>query len=183
MDENTKEKKNDREYNKAVLNSMTKLVEEKINACKTGLPLVLTIVTPLIAFLFAESYPSKSMLWVAIIALVFLLVAFIALLLASFPKTTYKEKGKSFLGKAKTIPFNPINVKSFQNLSNEQFLKDLQQYLDCDFTETEKLQADALKEKINEYRTKKNLLKLAYGVLIVGAILLIVIFYAGLFVL
>lgn len=183
MEENTKEKKNDREYNKAVLNSMTKLIEEKIDACKTGLPLVLAIVTALISFLFAEKYPSKSVLWSAIIAMVFLLIAFIALLLTSFPIVKYKEYGKPFWGKEKRIQFNPINVKSYQNLSNEKFLKELQQYLDADFTEMEKLQAEALKEKINEYRTKKNLLKLAYGVLIVGAILLIVIFYAGLFVL
>ena len=182
MEENTKEKKNDREYNKAVLNSMTKLIEEKIDACKTGLPLVLTIVTALIAFLFVESYPSKPLLWFAIIAMVFLLVAFIALLLASFPKAKYKEDGKEDK-KNQSMFFNPTNMLSYLNLSDEEFCKQLQQYLDCDFTETEKLQADALKEKINEYRTKKNLLKLAYDVLIVGAILLIVIFYAGLFVL
>ena len=38
MEENTKEKKNDREYNKAVLNSMTKLIEEKLMPAKQACP-------------------------------------------------------------------------------------------------------------------------------------------------
>ena len=179
MDENTKEKKNDREYNKAVLDSMTNLVEENIEACKTGLPLIMTIVTALIAFLFPSKYQSEIVFWISIIALVCLLFAFIALVLASFPSAGYQGYESLLPEQKKIKSFHPANVKSYQRISDEGFIEALQQYLNTDLNETEKLQADILKGKINEYRTKKHWLKVAYGVLIVGASLLIVVFYVG----
>lgn len=179
MDENTKEKKNDREYNKAVLDSMTKLVEEKIDACKTGLPLILTIVTALIAFLFSSKYQSEIVFWFSIMALICLLLAFIALLLASFPSANYQGYESLLVERKKIKFFHPANLKSYQKISDERFIEALQQYLDTDLNEIEKLQADILKGKINEYRIKKHWLKVAYSVLIVGAALLIVIFYIG----
>ncbi len=180
MDDKINEKRNDREYNKIVLESMAKLVEEKIDACKTGLPLILTIITTIIAYLFVEKYSSQTLFSLVIIAMVFLLLAFIALLLASFPNGRYKHIN---CFKKKTIKFSPVNIVSYWELTNEQFIQRIQEYLDTDFTTHELLNAEILKEKINEYRFKSLLLKIAYGVLIVGAMILVVIFFIGLFVL
>ena len=79
--------------------------------------------------------------------------------------------------------FSPVNIVSYWELTNEQFIQKIQEYLDTDFTTHELLNAEILKEKINEYRFKSLLLKIAYGVLIVGAMILVVIFFIGLFVL
>lgn len=178
----------DKNYIKLVLDSMLQLIEEKLQACKTGLPLILTITTSLIAFFFMEKYETENVLWLAILATVYLLVSFVALLLTSFPKVIYKEvkqrsnKKTNKKRNTKTPEFNPSNVKSYFCLTSQQFDEKLQKYLGGELNLEQKLQVSLLKSKINEYRYKRELLKFAYGVLIAGAFALIFVFTLGLLV-
>ncbi len=177
-------KQKDKNYIKLVLDSMLQLIEEKLQACKTGFPLILTITTSLIAFFFMEKYETENVLWLAILATVCLLASFVALLLTSFPNVIYKEVKQRSNKKrnTKTPEFNPSNVKSYVCLTSQQFDEKLQKYLGGELNLEQKLQVSLLKSKINEYRYKHELLRFAYGVLIAGAIALIFVFTFGLLV-
>lgn len=178
----------DKNYIKLVLDSMLQLIEEKLQACKTGLPLILTITTSLIAFFFMEKYDTQNVLWLAIIATVCLLASFVVLLFASFPNAIYAETKQNLdekqnkKRKSKMSEFHPSNIKSYLNLTSQQFDEKLQKYLGGELNLEQKLQVSLLKSKINEYRYKRELLRFAYGVLIAGAFALIFVFIFGLFV-
>lgn len=180
--EQPKQKKNDREYNKLVIDSMSELIDRKLEGCKTGLPIILTIVTSVIAFLFVAKFENNKILFgFAIVAMIALLIAFIALLCAGFPAMKYRNPLST--KKKKDIAFSPRNLESYIHCSQQEFSQELQEYLNADFTDVEQYRITMLKEKINEYWAKKILLLIANSVLIFGAAFLIVIFGIGLFIL
>ena len=180
--EQPKQKKNNREYNKLVIDSMSELIDRKLEGCKTGLPMILTIVTSVIAFLFAAKFENNKIIFgFAIVAMIALLIAFIALLWAGFPAMKYRNPLST--KKKKDIAFSPRNLESYIHFSQQEFSQKLQEYLNADFTDVEQYRITMLKEKINEYWAKKTLLLIANSVLIFGAAFLIVIFGIGLFIL
>ena len=178
--ERPKQKRNDREYNKLVIDSMSELIDRKLEGCKTGLPMILTIVTSVIAFLFAAKFKDKELFDVAIAALALLLVTFISLLIASMPLSWNIQLESYLFNWTPRRRFNPSDCSTYLKMDNDKFTKSLSEYLDADFIEEEKQKVEFLKNKINEYNFKKAWLNIAYMVLIVGAIMLIVLLFVAL---
>ena len=184
MTNNQKNKQISVESNNFVLDAMMHHVEEKLDACKGGLPLIFTMITSLLAFLLLANFESKNVMYLAIPAAILLMVALVSLLLTYCPRAMYKESklaGKK--KKGKNFEFDPSNIKSYLNLTRQQFVESLQQYLGKELTVEQKLQADLLKNKADEYNYKQKLLKVSYGVLIGGTLTLIAVFATGLFLL
>lgn len=157
------------------------MINEKLEGLKFGLPLILTIITALIGFLFLEKYDGKSVLYVAIVAMLLLLIAFISILLVLIPKEEYKDELKR--KNKKVFIFNPLNIKTYINLSEKEFISNLQKYIGVNFSKIELVQIKLLKQKISEYRYKSNVIRIAYKILIGGAISLLIVFYIGLYIL
>ena len=178
--EQPKQKKNYREYNKLVIDSMSELIDRKLEGCKTGLPMILTIVTSAIAFLFATKFKDKELFDVAIVALVLLLGTFISLLIASMPLSGNIQLDSYLFNWTPRRRFNPSDCSTYLKMDNDEFTKSLSEYLDTDFIEEEKQKVKCLKNKINEYNFKKAWLNIAYMVLIVGAIMVIVLLFVAL---
>lgn len=178
--ERPKQKRNDREYNKVVIDSMSELIDRKLDGCKTGLPMILTIVTSVIAFLFAAKFKDKELFDVAIAALALLLVTFISLLIASMPLSWNIQLESYLFNWTPRRRFNPSDCSTYLKMDKDEFTKSLSEYLDTDFIEEEKQKVEFLKNKINEYNFKKAWLNIAYMVLIVGAIMLIVLLFVSL---
>lgn len=178
--EQPKQKKNDREYNKLVIDSMSELIDRKLEGCKTGLPMILTIVTSVIAFLFATKFKDKEVFYVAIAAMLLLLLAFVSLLVASFPKASNVPGGRCFISKKYDDKhFEPSDTSTYIKMGSNQFVKALSKFLDSDLTDGEKQKALFLKSKANEYSYKKACLSVAYGILIGGAALMIIVLFVG----
>ena len=110
--------------------------------------------------------------------MILLLIAFVSILLVLIPREEYKDEPKK--KNKKVFTFNPLSIKTYVNLSEKEFISNLQKYLDANFSKTELIQVKLLKQKINEYRYKLNVIKIAYKILIWGAISLLVVFYIGL---
>lgn len=180
---NTIGKKNSKtqKIKKITLVNIEKMINEKLEGLKFGLPLILTIITALIGFLFLEKYDEKSVLYVAIVAMLLLLIAFISILLVLIPKEEYKDELKR--KNKKVFIFNPLNIKTYINLSEKEFISNLQKYIGVNFSKIELVQIKLLKQKINEYRYKSNVIRIAYKILIGGAISLLIVFYIGLYIL
>ncbi len=181
--EQPKQKRNDREYNKVVIDSMSELIDRKLEGCKTGLPMILTIVTSVIAFLFAAKFENDKILFgFAIVAMIALLIAFVSLLVASFPKASNVPGGRCFINKKYDDKhFEPSDTSTYIKMGSNQFVKALSKFLDSDLTDDEKQKALFLKSKANEYNYKKAWLSVAYWILIGGAVLLAFTFLYGLF--
>lgn len=178
--EQPKQKRNDREYNKVVIDSMSELIDRKLEGCKTGLPMILTIVTSVIAFLFATKFEDKGLFYVAIAAMLLLLSAFVSLLVASFPIASNVSGRRYFLSKKyDNKNFEPSDTSTYIKMGSNQFVKALSKFLDSDFTDEELQMVLFLKGKANEYNYKKAWLSVAYGVLIGGAVLMIIVLLVG----
>lgn len=169
------------ENKKRTLITMEQMISEKLEGLKFGLPLILTIITALIGFVFLEKYEGNNIFYFAIIAMILLLIAFVSILLVLIPREEYKDEPKKKNKKA--FDFNPLSIKTYINLSEKEFISNLQKYLGINFSKVELIQVKLLKQKINEYRYKLNVIRLAYKILIGGAISLLIVFYIGLFIL
>ena len=163
-------------YKKIVIESMTKYVDEKLATCTAGTPLILTIVTSLLAFFFTTNYISEEIYNAIIYVVVYLLVCLVSILFACIPRAYYEEENRffrRFWEKLKT-PFNPFNINTYMKLSNNDFIKDMSNHLGLEFSKAETIQLFFLKQKINEYRSKKRWLFFAYVIIIFGTLLLII---------
>ena len=69
------------ENKKITLTTMEQMVNEKLEGLKFGLPLILTIITALIGFVFLEKYEGNNIFYFAIFAMILLLIAFVSILL------------------------------------------------------------------------------------------------------
>ena len=120
----------------------------------------------------------------AMIAIIcgYLLLAFVSLIFAFYPKIVYKKKyifnkkiDKTIGEKAAKIAglekqFLPWDISSYIKMDDEDFLLALEKYLDRDLTDEEKIRANFLKQKVNELQLKRQLLNVAYGIIVVGAL-------------
>lgn len=175
MNENTKE--NLQEYKKTVIESMTKYVEGKLATCSAGTPLILTIVTTLLAFFFTQNYyPTEEVYNTVIYIVAYLLICFICILFVYIPKGYYGENGKNsrFLSKKKKFDFYPCCINTYMNLTMEIFIEEMQKHFSVEFSKAEIIELHFLKEKINEYRIKKRFLNIAYAIILIGTGLLLI---------
>lgn len=172
------------EKNFDLIDEMTKSVEKKLSEIRSIVPVILTVVTALIAFFFTQKIPTAHTEYFAMIACIcgYLILAFVFLIFAFYPKIVYKkryifnkkidktigEKAAKFAGKQKK--FLPWDVSSYIKMDDEDFLLALGKYLDRELMDEEKIRANFLKQKINELKLKRYFLNVAYGIIVVGAL-------------
>lgn len=192
MDENTKEEileVEDKESQeiivadyvspKTVIDEMTKIVERRLDGMKFFVPLLLTVITSVIAYLFAISY-NKESLWIAYIVCAYLLLCLTSILIAYYPKANYTNiynapKWIKRLQK-KTHQFYPWDVKSYLYLDGYEFREELEEFLNRTLSIDELFFTNILSLKIGELRYKRRLIAMSYSIIIVGAFLMTIMF-------
>lgn len=166
-----------------LIDEMTKSVEKKLSEIRSIVPVILTVVTALIAFFFTQKIPTASREYFGMIAIIcgYLVLAFLSLIIAFYPKIVYKKKyifnkkiDKTISAKAAKIAgiekqFLPWDISSYIKMDDEDFLLALEKYLDRKLTDEEKIRVNFLKQKINELRLKRYFLNIAYGIIFLGA--------------
>ena len=183
-------------YPQIVIDKMTEIVEKKMENMRAMFPIMLTIITSLLVYLFTTNF-FQDALWMGYLIIAYLLVAFCSILMALYPQNYYEEY--SLLGNSKnkvgilrkkflrrlnlSIEFSPWNVKSYLKLSDEDFLSELENFCDTKLNDEELLQAHFLKQKINELYFKKDRLFISCSIIIGGALVLaisfIILFFNG----
>lgn len=157
------------EHMDELLNQMEKMIDSKISNLKLATPFVFSIVTAVITyFLFLEvdlSETNTIKFYMLVIGL--LLIAFILLILSYWGKSSYKCRVKP-----SRLPFEPSDLKSYDKISDVEFIDCLQKYANSTMTDMELLRIKMLKQKTNEFVYRKRLVNIALGILIVGAIIL-----------
>lgn len=166
------------------IKQMEKMVDDKLQSMKFFIPFVLTIVTSLLAYLFTTTDDLFDDLIYLVVGYLFLCLA--SILRAYKPSNRYigKESIFKFMKKLKrNLEFyseiEPWNMDSYINLSDTEFITRLEKFAYRKLYSRELMSANFLKQKINEYRYKKQNLSIAYMVIIVGASLLAVFFAIG----
>ena len=123
---------------KTVIDEMTKLVERRLDGMKFFVPLLLTVITSVIAYFFAMKY-SKESLWVIYIACAYLLLCLTSILMAYFPKSNYNSSlndTPKWLKKLrkKLRKFYPWDVKSYLYMDAFEFRDSLEEFLERTLT-------------------------------------------------
>ena len=169
-----------------LIEEMTKSVEKKLSEIRSIVPVILTVVTALIAFFFTQKIPAGNTGYFTLIVLicVYLMLAFVSLILAFYPKIFYKQQyavnknidqsiSTKVTGKQKK--FLPWDISSYIKMEDEDFLPALKKYLNRELTDEEKIRANFLKQKVNELQCKRRLLNIAYGIILLGAVAFLIV--------
>ena len=161
---------------KTVIDEMTKLIDRRLDGMKFFVPLLLTVVTSVIAYLFAMKH-SKESLWLIYIVCAYLLLCLSSILMAYFPKSNYNSTPNDtpkWLKKLrkKLRKFYPWDVKSYLYLDSFEFKDSLEEFLERTLTLEELFFANMLHLKISELRYKQRLIAISYSIIIVGAFLM-----------
>ena len=141
-----------------ILDEMDKLVDRKLSEVKSVVPVILTIITAVITFLVSINVPKENELFwgFAILAIICSLMSFLYLLFAFYPvlrlKKSYKisadidKKINSIKNKVSNSNTGliPWNLKSYIKIPDEEFLVELEKYLQRDLTEDEKIKAKTI---------------------------------------
>ena len=166
--------KHDNEYTKLVLHKMTEMVESRLKSMNIFVPVILTIITSLLAYFFKESFFDEIM-WGVLFIIAYLLLCFISIVIAYFPQRCYRfnaNKPKWIKRIYKIDTFIPWNMDSICTLSDEDFITKFQEYLERDLTKEELLEANCLKQKINELNYKRYYISTCFKIIIIGAVIL-----------
>ena len=150
------------------LNQMEKIIDDKLANQKVFIPILLTVVTSVIAFLFVHNLGNN----VATIQMYFMvfsyaLLCFTILILSLFGKSDYDAKVKKT-----EKSFQPHKLSSYCYLSDDDYMCKLAKYAGRSLTYEEALSAKCIKQKINEYAFKKCYLNIALGIVLLGVLLL-----------
>lgn len=164
------------DYPKLVIEKMTKQVEDRLVSLKAFSPLLLTIITSLLAYLMTQSFPNDFS-WFMFIIVGYLLICLASILAAYFPKKYYisdatKKANRFYVIFKPQANFEPWNIASYIGLSDADFIIKLQDFLDKELSCEELLLAQFLKQKTNEYAYKRQLMSLSYFVIILGAVVI-----------
>ena len=73
-----------------VLERMEKMIDEKLSNLKTFIPILFTVITSVLAFLFVQDTPNEKTMKAYAFVIIFLLFAFISLILSYCVKNHYK---------------------------------------------------------------------------------------------
>lgn len=162
----------------ATLSQMEKMIDDKLANQKVFAPILLTVVTSIIAFLFVQNLGSDvQTVQLFMIVFCYALLCFAILLLTLFGKSDYSAKVKK--GRK---PFQPHQLSTYCNLSDEDYLGRLTNYAGRKLTHEESLSAKCIKRKINEYVFKKSCLNVVLVIIMAGVMILGVICFLGIFI-
>jgi len=162
---------------KETLSQMEKIVDNKLENQKVFTPILLTIVTSIIAFLFVHNLgDSAEIVQMYLFAFGYALLCFVILIIMLYGKHDYEAVEK------KTIEaFRPHKLGSYCHISDAEFIRKLSQYAGRKLTTIEILRANCLKQKINEYAFKAKKLRKALSIILAGVLILLLICVAGAF--
>lgn len=156
------------EYMEQVLVHIEKTVDEKLKNIKTFTPILITIITSVIAFLLPMKVDmSQDSTNVLLFALGVLLVSFIIIVVSFFGRTHYKA-----IIKTTNKVFVPHQFDSYCYLSDTMFLDNLKEYAQRDLTEKESLTANFVKQRINECIFRRNCINVALSAVETGSLIL-----------
>ena len=160
----------------SVIEKMTKQVDEKLLSLRSFSPLILTIVTSMIAYIVTQKF-TDDLLWFGVVLIGYSLICLALIFLAFYPKKHYLSDAPKKVNRLCVIfklgtEFVPWNLASYIGLSDDEFIMKLQNYFSKELTIEEKIHANFLKQKTNEYSYKRRLLSLSYIIIIVGAVIL-----------
>lgn len=158
------------------LKQMEKMVDEKLASLKVATPILFTIITSVVAFLYVDDIADTTLIKLYSGTIGVLLIAFVFLLLSYFGKSFYAPIVMNV-----EFVFSPYDLTSYCFLTDEKFIENLSIYAARELSESELLSANFLKQKINEYTVKKIYVSIALSVLIVGTAFLAIIFLLGAF--
>ena len=161
------------------LSQMEKLADEKLANQKVFTPILLTVVTSIIAFLFVQNLgDDKQTVQIYLMVFSYALFCFVMLIIALFGRSDYDAKVR----KTKE-QFQPHRLSTYCYLSDENYLSVLKRYAGRELTHVECLSANCIKQKINEYVFKKDYLNIVLVIILVGVLILAFICMLGVFVL
>ena len=160
----------------SVIEKMTKQVDEKLLSLRSFSPLILTIVTSMIAYIVTQNF-TDDLLWFGVVLVGYSLICLALIFLAFYPKKHYLSDAPKKVNRLCVIfklrtEFVPWNLASYIGLSDDEFIMKLQNYFSKELTIEEKIHANFLKQKTNEYSYKRRQLSLSYIIIIVGAVIL-----------
>ncbi len=162
----------------ATLQIIQDIVAKKNTDLKVFIPALLAVVISVISYLFVQSYPSNTLMGVCYVS-VFLLLAFICLLIAYFPKATYSIKPLKETKKKKAPIFEPWQINSYMELTDEAFVTAFEEYVRHKCSEIEHMRLLSVKQEINEINHKYASLRIAFSIILTGAVLLIALLLLG----
>lgn len=150
------------------LNQMEKIIDDKLANQKVFIPILLTVVTSVIAFLFVHNL-GDDVITIQMYFLVFCyaLLCFAILVVSLFGQSDYDAKVKKTRKN-----FQPYKLSSYCYLSDSEYMCKLAKYAGRSLTYEEALSAKCIKQKINEYAFKKDCLNIALGIVLAGALIL-----------
>lgn len=161
------------------LERMEKIVDEKLAGQKVLAPILLTVITSIIAFLFVNNLgDSLKVIQLYLMVFAYALVCFSLLVITLLKESSYKE----IIRKTKK-PFSPHRLGSYCYLSDVEFKKKISTYAGRRLTYVEELTVDCIKQKVNEYAHKKKYLNLVLYIILVGALLLALVCVLGVYIL
>ena len=163
----------------ATLIQMEKIIDDKLASQKVFMPILFTVVTSVIAFLFVTNLGNDvNTIQMYLMVFIYALLCFAILIVSLFGKSDYDAKVK----KTKKS-FQPHKLSSYCYLSDEEYLRKLKKYAGRSLTYEEILSAKCIKQKINEYAFKKGCLNIALGIVLAGVLILGIVCLVGVFVL
>ena len=148
-----------------VLSRMENLVQGKIDALKSSIPIFFTVITSIIAFFFFENFKinmsdeNQIKGWL----FVFLIVIFLLflLLIGNFSISRYKSRSQYHLHS----DFKPWDIGTYIWTGDEEFVEDMEKYAGRALTEGERVRVNILKEKINEFKKKNFLMCVVHAII------------------
>lgn len=157
-----------------IIDQMTKLVEKKLSEIKFIVPIVLTVVTSVIAFFMVQKVEpdNVNLIKAYLLIIAFLLSCFLLLFLINYPFAYYNSIKKSKENK-NNLEFSPWNIKSFLFLTDNDFYNKIKECINTELTSQQNFALHCLKQKVNELRIKLFFLRVVYGIIILGVLLLI----------
>lgn len=164
------------EFVAETLNKMEQMVDEKLGNLKSFIPIIFTVITSVIAFMFVDEIADEKTLKGYMFIIAILLLAFIVLIMSYFVRNYYTPIKMKI-----EVDFLPYNLNSYCFLSDEDFIKIVSNYAGRSLTDNEMLNVNFLKQKINEYIKRKMYVSIALSIVILGAIIITVALLIGAF--
>lgn len=163
----------------ATLIQMEKIIDDKLASQKVFMPILFTVVTSVIAFLFVTNLGNDvNTIQMYLMVFIYALLCFAILIVSLFGKSDYDAKVK----KTKKS-FQPYKLRSYCYLSDSEYMCKLAKYAGRSLTYEEALSAQCIKQKINEYAFKKGCLNVVLSIVLTGVLILVIVCLIGVFVL
>lgn len=162
----------------ATLQIIHDTVVQKNSDLKVFIPALLAVVISVFSYLFVQSFTKETLIYVCII-FAYIVVAFLSLLRAYFPCSSYRQPSEKHFMNHMTLPLFPWLLDSYINLTDNVFVKKFENYIGRECTVIEQLKLRSIKQQINEVNHKFKCIKLAYNIVFWGGIVLVVLMIFG----